>query len=182
MKKPRRKTPPDRANEPYRCLDSGGKGLTPKKRKRPKHRHIQRMDYQHVQGWWVRFQRYQKIAKSKLFSDGKHGGKGKSLKAAIAWRDATLPTLPPLPERGYFRTCKRNITGTVGVNYQQYLRKKKYLVEQYSITWFDPVTKVQAHRGRSCRKYGRRVAYRMALEIRRKALARIKAYYRTQKT
>lgn len=148
-----------------------------KKRKRLEHRYIYRVDYGHTHGWWVRFQRCNKIAKSKLFSDGKLGGKDKALKAAIAWRDGVSPTLPPLPERGYLRTCKRNTTGTVGVNYQRYLRKKKYLIEEYTTTWVDPVTKIQIHRGRSCKKYGRRVAYRMALEIRRKALARIKAYY-----
>ena len=149
-----------------------------KKRKRPKHRCIYRVDYGATHGWWVRFQRRNKIAKSKLFSDGKHGGKDKALKAAILWRDVILPTLPPLPERGHIMTSRsRSTTGVVGVSYQRYWRKKKYLVEEYSITWVDPVTKVQTHRGRSCRKYGRRVAYRMALEIRRKALARIKAYY-----
>ena len=62
-------------------------------------KNITRFQYGNTRGWWVRFQRSTesgtKRVISKMFSDTVHGGKVKALKAAIAWRDRTVATIPP---------------------------------------------------------------------------------------
>lgn len=62
--------------------------------------HITRLDYSKTHAWWVRFQRgpsAERTTVSKMFSDGKWGGKNKALRAALSWRDAHEPLHPPLP-------------------------------------------------------------------------------------
>ena len=65
--------------------------------------HITRLDYERTHAWWVRFQRGPKGKRktaSKMFSDGKWGGKRKALAAALAWRDANASRHPALPRGG----------------------------------------------------------------------------------
>lgn len=65
--------------------------------------HVTRLDYERTHAWWVRFQRGPSGARrtaSKMFSDGKWGGKKKALARALAWRDANEHRYPPLPRGG----------------------------------------------------------------------------------
>jgi hypothetical protein len=66
-------------------------------------KNITRFDYGKTHGWWVRFQRSTpagvKRVVSKMFSDAVHGGKGKALRAAVAWRDETAATIRPARPR-----------------------------------------------------------------------------------
>jgi hypothetical protein len=58
------------------------------------YRNITRMDYARSHGYWVRFE-YLSHPISKMFSDGRYGGKRKALKAAVKYRDEVSLTLPP---------------------------------------------------------------------------------------
>lgn len=58
------------------------------------------MDYARNHGWWVRIPAVDRrpgdprLADSKMFSDGKRGGKAKALRAAQRWRDVALKNYP----------------------------------------------------------------------------------------
>ena len=58
-------------------------------------KHITRFEYGNTRGWWVRIRRKPNPC-SKLFSDGKYGGKEQALEKAVAWREEKLKTRPPL--------------------------------------------------------------------------------------
>jgi hypothetical protein len=60
------------------------------------HRNITRFDYGNSHGWWVRIRRG-KRAVSQFFSDGIHGSKRAALATALAYRDAALRRLGPVP-------------------------------------------------------------------------------------
>ncbi len=97
-------------------------------------RNISRMEYAHTRGWWVRLYRTasgQKSCHSKLFSDGKNGGKRAALRAARAWRDETIARLPKAdkhsgrrvePGHGYVRRAVRLRRVTAQPVYVAWLR------------------------------------------------------------
>jgi len=66
--------------------------------------YITRMDYARNHGWWVRITAVNRkpgdprLVASKVFSDGKWGGKRKALAIAKAWRDKALAKYPRPPE------------------------------------------------------------------------------------
>jgi hypothetical protein len=66
-------------------------------------RNITRFDYAKTHGWWVRIRRGDR-AVSRFFSDGIHGGKRAARGAALAFRDAALRRLGPIPAKR-FRLC-----------------------------------------------------------------------------
>ena len=91
----------------------------------PSRRNITRMDYVKTHGWWVRIVR-RKQETSKLFSDRVHGGKGKALKAAQAWRDAIKDCLPSHIKHAHasfwLNPPSHNTSGRVGVFYTEWER------------------------------------------------------------
>jgi hypothetical protein len=64
------------------------------------YRNITRMDYARSHGYWVRFE-YLSHPISKMFSDGRYGGKRKALKAAIKYRNEVIDTPPEAPRARY---------------------------------------------------------------------------------
>ena len=78
---------------------------------------ITRFDYSRTHAWWVRFQRmHDGVRKtvSKMFSDGKWGGKYKSRDAAIRWRNANRRKFPKASG------CKRGGRRPVPVGYSSH--------------------------------------------------------------
>jgi len=77
-------------------------------------KHITRFEYGNTRGWWVRIRRKPNPC-SKLFSDGKYGGKDEALEKALAWRDENLKTRPPLAHPIQERGNKQVKTGVPGL-------------------------------------------------------------------
>jgi len=73
------------------------------------HRNIQRIDNEsnRTHAWLVVVQRRGKIY-SKMFSDGRHGGKRKALQAAVAYRDKLIQRHPPLSKKAFVSILKKN--------------------------------------------------------------------------
>jgi hypothetical protein len=152
--------------------------------KQPDNRYITRMDYAKTHGWWVRVGATTPTPMSKLFSDGKCGGKRKALDAARRFRNAAEKKVFRGVPRGSARwpafhaRDKRSKTGTVGVSYFRYQRSRtskkdparKYWSEGYCAKWTDARGKPR-NASFTIRKYGRREAFRLAVE-KRKAMIR----------
>ena len=143
-------------------------------------RNITRMDYARkdnkgrTQGWWVRMKRGSETF-SRMFSDGKYGGKDKALAAAMRYRDELEKKYGVADYTG-FRTDKtaRNKSGVIGVH-KDTKRKTKangriYSYEFWIASWVDEKGKHHV-RSFSISKYGEAEALRLALKERDRAVA-----------
>lgn len=147
-------------------------------------RNITRMEYPRkgrgygaTVGWWVRVMRGSKMY-SKLFSDGKYGGKEKALKKAKKYRDKITEEHHSLLRKGYYTfKSDRNTSGIVGVHRGFKVKKKpsgrEYTYYVWIATWVEPVTGKIKNRSFSISKHGEAGALKLALEAREEAIALI---------
>lgn len=150
-----------------------------------KTRYIARIDTTKNHGWRVTFTRPR--LHTKLFSDSVHGGSRKALTKARRYRDRTLPAitrqLASTPGHGHHvkgpHICdKRCKTGVVGVRYAVFNRyhvtKGGKRLGPYPhacyIAKFGTRGNTQ-HASFGIRKYGRKLAFRLACRARRRGLA-----------
>lgn len=130
---------------------------------------ITRLDYARTRGWWVRLYKAGQLVASKLFSDGKHGGRRAALQAAQKWRDAQFSkhAIPwPIRQRtvAAHSTSIRNVQQIPGVA----LQHRKRGANTYSIQWLAvaSVRGKQLRKTWSVRKYGYEEAYALAAAFR----------------
>ena len=124
-----------------------------------KHKDISRIDHpaKRTFGYYVRVRHLGKIH-SKFFADKKNGGKSKSLKAAIFWRNETEIRLgKPRSDRNVV-TVSNKLTGVVGVILNDVLNR-------YEVSWVKPDGK-QSKTSVSISKHGRKTAFEKACKIR----------------
>ena len=143
---------------------------------------ISRIDSGATHGWFVRGYRNQKTY-SKLFSDRKHGGKGKAHKLAKIYRDELIEELEQIPKKpGKTRSVTseaRNTTGEIGVSRTIKTSPNGTKHEMYAVTW-RPTPGVQKCTSFSLKKYGEKKAFKMAVDFRRARMREIygKDFYR----
>lgn len=89
-------------------------------------------------GWWVRVRGHP----FRLFSDRKYGGKFKSLKAAIKYRDS-LPVEDIHRVRFYPKPSKRNKSGRVGVS--EIKGRNDLDTMGWRVVWCEPIGVQQSH-------------------------------------
>ena len=128
-------------------------------------RNISRYRHHRYEAWIVQIRRRGRFI-VRYFADRRHGGRGRALAAAAAFRDHLLDRLPPLSFAGLH---PRGPTGVVGVCVQvNRLRQGTY--RSYVASWPD------AAGGRHTRtfafkKYGKARAFELAVQARRRGLA-----------
>jgi hypothetical protein len=136
---------------------------------------ISRIDSGSTHGWFVRGYRNGKTY-SKLFSDRKHGGKGKALQKAKAHRDELNQELDLIPKKPRQRRIvvsdSRNTTGELGVSRTTKYGPNGSQHDCYSVSW-RPEPGVQKCTSFSVKKYGEKKAFRLAVEHRRKMMREI---------
>lgn len=125
---------------------------------------ITRMDYEHTHGWAVRY-RIKKVTHSKLFSDGKLGGKRKALLAAQKYYQEMLAKYPKptLLERA-LTPSKRNNSGTPGVS-RSVTQRATFTEESWLAECLMPNGTRKCKRF-SIKKYGERKAKKLAIQAR----------------
>lgn len=127
-------------------------------------KNIVRFEYGRSRAWWVRIERRgskpgEEFFIRKLFSDGVHGGKRKSLKAAKLYRDANL-TIAPEPQ--YYRQPKSR--GRVYRELRFYYDRNtgdRIYYPAWS-AWIKDDNGRARHTGYSINKHGYNVALKMA--------------------
>lgn len=136
---------------------------------------ISRIDSGSTHGWFVRGYRNGKTY-SKLFSDRKCGGKGKSQKLAKAYRDELNQELEAIPKQPRKRRVvlsdSRNTTGELGVSRTVKIGPNGTKHECYSVSW-RPGPGVQKATSFSIRKYGEKKAFKLAVDFRRERMREI---------
>ncbi|ACF13164.1 Pathogenesis-related transcriptional factor and ERF protein [Chloroherpeton thalassium ATCC 35110] len=143
-----------------------------------KERGISRIDSSNTHGWFVRVYRDEAIY-SKLFSDGRHGGKPQALEAAVDYRnelEALLDSTDNRPRRNNRLPLalrnKRNKTGVIGVCYRERRLPSGRVSKCYSVSWA-PEPNVQKCTSFSITKYGKEEAFRRACTLREQMLKEI---------
>jgi hypothetical protein len=140
-----------------------------------KHRYITRIDNHNTHSWHVRIAYGTDRQAVATFSDRKLGGKRRALKAAIAWRDQMIASLP-----AHYRitpaTCgmsRRNKTGKVGVM----LAKTVKWLNSGKRTYYAYIAYVGGHEQRkksyAVQKYGKQAARAMAIAWRDREVAKV---------
>ena len=136
---------------------------------------ISRIDSDSTHGWVVRGYRNGKTY-SKLFSDRKLGGKGKSQKLARAYRDglnAELEAIPKAPnKRRIGPQDSHSNTGELGVSRVVKNAPNGITHECYSVSW-RPEPHIQKSTTFSIKKYGEVKAFNLAVALRRKMMREI---------
>lgn len=139
-----------------------------------KHQHVSRIDQEtkKTHGWYVRVQ-FKGKNHPKFFSDLLHGGRERSLQAAIAWRDATEKKIGKPRTNSKIFTVGRTNTGIVGVRFDERLNR-------YEVSWVTPLGK-HGKTSVSIRKHGKQRAFAIACEKRKtKEGARLAAQMKTR--
>ena len=124
-----------------------------------KHKDIARIDQvdKRTHGWYVRV-RFMGKTHAKFFSDGKYGGRGSSLLAAIAWRDSMEEKIGKPRTDKHIVTVSNTKTGVVGVRLNEEMNR-------YEVSW----VKTSGRQGKtsvSIRKHGKEKAFKLACQIR----------------
>ncbi len=136
---------------------------------------ISRIDSGSTHGWFVRGYKNGKTY-SKLYSDGKWGGRDKALAAAKLFRDSLADRLEKIPAKPRARRLvfrdSRNSTGVLGVSRIVKRTPRGTIHESYSVSW-RPEPGVQKSTSFAIRKYGEKKAFQMAVAFRRKMLREI---------
>lgn len=137
-----------------------------------RHKSISRIDQpeKHTHGWYVRVH-FQGKQIAKFVPDKQHGGKKKSLLAAIKFRDETEEQIgKPRTDRPVVARRPRRKSDVVGVRHVIKLTKTASGEVRenpvYEVTW-SPKPNVVQRTSVSIRKYGKREAFRRACEIRK---------------
>jgi len=130
---------------------------------------ISRIDSNSTHGWFVRGYKNKKTY-SKLFSDKKYGGKGKSLIAAREFKEELILKLekirPVKRLRRIVSSDSRNKTGILGVCRLEKLSSSGETYASYSVTW-RPKPGIQKCTSFSIRKYGEKQAFKLAVNLRK---------------
>lgn len=129
-------------------------------------------------GWLVRFARAGKSYQA-YFGDAKHGGQRKSLAAARAHRDEMAPKfVATAPSIRSTKPSARNSSGVVGVRWLH--RKVKHGKKTYNFVFataeWNPEPGVRKTAAFSAAKHGKKKAWELACEARRKGLLQLKRY------
>lgn len=153
--------------------------------KLPEMLYITRLDYARTHAWWVRITAVNRkpgdprLADSKMFSDGKWGGKDKALRAAKQWRAVALKNYPrPADHRygvhfrmppgyGYIRFFMRR--------YHHRGAKRKVTLQPALVAWLRIEDGKAKATNASIDRWGRKEAMRRVeawLEKQRRELAR----------
>jgi hypothetical protein len=136
---------------------------------------ISRIDTGSTHGWFVRGYRNGQTY-SRLFSDGKCGGREEAFEEAVQYRDKLRKALDDLPAkpraRRLVRRDSRNSTGVLGVCRTSKKGANGTQHDCYSVSW-RPEPGKQKCTSFSIRKYGEERAFELAVEHRRKMLETI---------
>ena len=125
---------------------------------------ITRMEYEYTRGWAVRY-RIKKVTHSKLFSDGKLGGKRKALLAAKEYYQEMLARYPkPTRLERAMTPSKRNKSGTPGVS-RSVTHRGTFIEETWLAECLLPDGRRKFKRF-SIKKYGERKAKKLAIQAR----------------
>ncbi len=122
------------------------------RRSQEKATYITRFEYGRTRAWFVRFERGGRPVR-KLFSDGVYGGTEQALRAAEAFRESTLKTLPaPI-----LREQSLPGEGRVYTEWRSYRHRKTGELVYYRTwsAWIRIAKGVIRHTGYSIRKHGR---------------------------
>jgi hypothetical protein len=130
-------------------------------------RNISRVDHHYFHGWRVCIKR-QRRCYERYFKDS--SDRGAALARAIRWRDETLAHLPPL--RKFQLRKKPTQSGVVGVSRDACRTRAGTLAPRYVTTWSDEDGRPR-RRTFSVLKYGEAHARKLAISLRRQALAEI---------
>jgi hypothetical protein len=129
-----------------------------------------------VKGYEVRIYR-REVRFNKFISDSAHGGKTKALNAARELRDKMIAKIKPLSRREKaLKPSGRTTSGHRGVRLRTTViakNKKMYVYEHVEASWSPEPGKV-IKRIFSVERLGIKEAWRLALECRRKGVAKIK--------
>lgn len=135
-------------------------------------KHILRRDNHNTHGWEVRIRRT-KGSVLELFSDSKYGGKNNALKEARKFRDLVLKKIPTLNRREVANLPKKsNREEGVGISLVKLRTTKngKTVTKSYYQAYWTPEKGVHKAKKFSIEKYGKRLAYKLAGDARRKGL------------
>lgn len=136
---------------------------------------ISRIDSESTHGWFVRAYKNKKTY-SKFFGDKKYGGKEEALVLARKHRDQLAEELSGIPVEAKARRIvssdSRNLTGVLGVTRLSKMTASGGVSEFYSVTW-RPQPGVQKCSSFSINKYGEKEAFRLAVKLRKKQMAKI---------
>lgn len=129
-----------------------------------------------VRGYEVRIYRREERF-NQFFSDTAHGGKKKALEQARAVRDKMEKKLKPYTRRELAeKISERNTSGHRGVRLRTTVvvkDNKKYVYQHVEASWSPEPGKV-VKQSFSVEKIGLKKAWEMAIECRKKAVAKIK--------
>lgn len=142
---------------------------------RRRYKLITRIDHGSTHGWNVRII-YRGVTRSKLFSDGPHGGRQRALEAARAYRDREYRRLfkrPVSERREVRRRNRRNRSGVIGVALS--VRKRNGRSYEYYVATWCPRKGEQARKAFSVLAHGRRRARQLAKAYREKKLREVMA-------
>lgn len=122
--------------------------------------------------WQVTIQRRTRIY-TRNFTDQRHGGEGKALEAAQAYRDALLATHAPMTRRERCAIRKKNnrsgVSGVTRIGITDRRCQNPVRAEYWLAKW--PVEGGTAKQRKfSIQKYGERGAYLLAVRARKEAL------------
>lgn len=130
-----------------------------------KERGISRIDSGYTRGWLVRGYKNGRTH-SRLFSDGKYGGRIMAWEAALVYRDellAYLSRMPSMPrKRHVMASGRQHLKGVPGVCRTVKRSAAGMQYACYSVSW-RPEPGVQKSTSYSIRKYGEKKAYELAV-------------------
>ena len=135
-------------------------------------RYILRRENNSTHGWEVRIRRT-KGNVLELFSDSMYGGKNKALQKAKKFRDLVLKKIPKLSRKEIVNLPKKNnLEEGVGISLvkQKSVRNNKTYTHLFYQAYWSPATGVHKSRKFSIAKYGKQLAYKLAVAARKKGL------------
>jgi hypothetical protein len=137
-------------------------------------------DVSHTHAWLVTIQRRGVIYR-KRFSDGVYGSRAQSFAAAQRYRDELIAQHPPLSPREYSSILKKNNrSGVVGVGRYCSFETRNLPEDKQRWFWLAAWSLPGGRRKRmkfSVNRYGEEKAFKMALQARREALAKLEGRF-----
>jgi hypothetical protein len=115
---------------------------------------VSRCEYERTRGWWVRVTRLLGgYRRTRLFSDGRYGGRQAALEAALLFRDAALAEAPPpmlKPGRP-----RRSPAGRIYRGRKTVVRRgKRVFYDVWNAYYFPPGAQHHKTTSYSCVKWG----------------------------